>query len=354
MKHTYNILKRLLLGLPGVAVCFFGVACLLASMPALSAEEKLYRTGIKAMPRYFSVSPGGEYLVFDTKKPLGGMRLLDLGTGKIKEIQVERDHLWEMARWSGDGKRLVAISTGTMNGRRYSRYNLDDMKIIVIAPGEWSWRVISPPGDGVKITPFFSPDGTTVYYFKGEARTEGATPAAGYDLYAIDLANGHEEKLTADRFYQVGAGDVSADGRTVYFSKIGGRPLTSETYKSENGFVKGTIIVSLDVLTRELKVAYSFDATRFGEIEGSRFVEIYEPRIDSSGRIYFSGATQRKWSPFVFSLFRGGKSNAPAIRLNDFSNWSRHDIAKRSGNIYVSDTLDGEVIFRRIAVNVNQ
>lgn len=122
--------KSWLFGLPGAAALALGIACLLASPPAMSAEEKLYRTGIKAMPRYFSVSPGGEYLVFDTKKPTGGMRLLDLGTGKIMEIPTEPDRLWDSGRWSSDGKRLVAVSTG----KSKRGYDLEDTKVIVIDP----------------------------------------------------------------------------------------------------------------------------------------------------------------------------------------------------------------------------
>ena len=203
------------------AVLAFCTACLLFSAAAMSAEEKVYRTGIKAFPRYFSVAPGGENLVFDVSKPFGGMRLLNLTTGKIQEIPGEPERVWEMGNWSADGKRLVAVSTGWKN----RQYNRDDMKVILINPRDWSWQVISRTGAKVKITPFFSADGNNVYYFRGEARTEGATPAARFDLYSINLASRQEQRLSDDRFYQVAAGDVSTDGRTVYFSKIGGRPL---------------------------------------------------------------------------------------------------------------------------------
>lgn len=339
----YGFFKPWLHAVPSAAaVLAFCTACLLLSADAMSAEERVYRTGIKAFPRYFSVTSGGENLVFDVSRPFGGMRLLDLITGKIQEIPAEPERVWEMGNWSADGKRLVAVSTGWKN----RQYNRDDMKVILIDPRDWSWQVISPTGEKVKIRPFFSPDGTKVYYFRGEARTEGATAASRFDLYSIDLASRQEEKLTSDRFYQVDAGDVSSDGRMIYFSKIGGRPMRLENQESRDGFIHNTLIVSMDSRTQQMRPTRDFDK--------AKFIEIISPRLDANGRIYFKGITHPKGSPFVFSVFRAGRNNEPPQRLADFSIGGSFDIAKRTGDIFVFDTRDGEVIFRRIAINANQ
>lgn len=319
----------------------FFIGCLFYSAAAMSAEEKVYRTGIKAIPRYFSVAPGGEKLVFDTSKPFGGMRLFDMASGKIQEIPVEPEHVWEMGSWSADGKRLVAVSTGWKN----RQYNRNDMKITLVDPRDWSWQAISPTGQNVKIRPFFSPDGTRVYYFRGEARSTGATAASKYDLYSINLANRKEEKLTDDGFYQVEAGDVSADGRTIYFSKIGGRPMSLEGREDRDGFIYNTLIVTLDLQTREMRPTRDFDK--------ARFIETVRPRLDASGRVYFKGITRPIGGAFVYSIFRRGQDNQLPQRLADFSIGGSFDIARHTGDIFLFDTRDGEIIFRRIAVNAN-
>ena len=294
------------------------------------------------MPRYFSLSPDGEYLVFDTKKPLGGMRLLDLRTGETRDVPAERERLWEMGNVSRDGKRMVAVSTGIKNGK----YNLNDMKIIMVDLRDWSWQEISRAGDGVKITPFFSPDGKKIYYFRGEARKEGATPAAKYDLYVIDLASQIEEELTDGRFYQATAGDLTADNKTVYFARVGGKIAGMAADSDPSMHVRDSGIVAFDIATRQLRPMIHFDSTRY--------VQVYDPKLDDKGHMYFSGITRGEKGRYIFSLFSQDEDMRAERRLADYSNWSRFDIAKRSGDIYVSDTQDGEVIFRRLAINANQ
>lgn len=314
--------------------------CLMNS--ANSAEEEVYRTGVHALPRYFSVAPDGKYLIFDTKKPLRGMRLLNLRTRELGDVPAESERHWEMGNLSRDGKRMVAVSTGMKNGK----YNLSDMKIILVDLKDWSWQEVSRTGDGVKITPFFSPDGKKVYYFKGEARTEGATPAAKYDLYVIDISAQKEEKLTDARFYQVTAGDVSPDSRTVLFGRIGGAVHGAAANSIAGPHGRDSGIMAFDMHTKRLQPTSYLDDVQL--------VAIDDPRLDRRGRMYFGGITQAERGRYIFSLFRYDEGVKTAQRLTDFSNWSRFDIAKQSGDIYVSDTRDGEIVFRRLAINANQ
>ena len=340
MRTNQTIFERTLHIVEMVLVIF--VSCLSTTNSALSAEERFYKTGIHALPQYFSVSPSGEYLVFDTKQPLGGMRLLNLRTGVVGNVPAENERMWGMGNLSLDGKRMVAVSTGM----RYGKVHLDDMKLIIVDLRDWSWQEISRAGDGVKITPFFSPDGEEVYYFKGVARTEGATPAAKYDLYVIHLATRKEERLTDSRFYQATVGDVSSGNKTVFFGRVGGEILGVEVDNSSDLRVRDSGIVAVDIRTKQVRLATQFDL--------ARFVEIYSPKLDGIGRMYFAGITQAPKSPFVFSVFRYDDKSKTPQRLADFSNWSSFDIAKRSGDIYVSDTRDGEVVFRRLAISANQ
>jgi len=193
---------------------------ILAAMPGhvQGVEDRVIRTGLKTECRNFSVSPDGGQLIFDTASLLLGLRLIDLKTGAIRVLPSEPGRNWEMARWDGEGKRLVAVSTLV----RDNNYIIRDQRVILIDPRDWSHRVIAS-GEGVKIKPFFSADGKRIYYFKGQARTSGKTIAAGFDLFSVDISTGQEEQQTEEAFYQVSVGDVSKDGRLIYFSAVGGK-----------------------------------------------------------------------------------------------------------------------------------
>jgi len=340
--NGFGFVRRLFFGTMNTTRILLGIMLMtMMATPAIGAEEKVFRTGRPGFPRYFSVSSSGKFLVFGTEKPLGGLYLLNLMTGAIGSVPAEPGRFWEMPSISGDGTQMVAVSTGMVDGK----YNLGDMKIIVVSLKDWSWREVSPGGDGVKIDPFYSQNGDKIYYFKGAIRKDrGATPASKYDLYVINGGGAKDERLTESLFYQVSAGDVSADGSTVYFSRYGGTPMTQQVQRSGDD-TNELGLVALDVRSKELRPTQHYHK--------SKYVFITDPGLDAKGRIYFFG-TPRGKGPFEYSVFRDNGPNGGIQRLANASNSSSFSIAKRSGDIYVSDAQNGEVVFRRLAINANE
>lgn len=313
-------------------------ACLLVSTPAMSAEEKVFRTGLMVEASHFSVSPDGEKLVFNTKLLAHGMRLLDLKTGKITTVPAEPDRRWEMPRWSMDGKYITAVSTVVKN----NMYIVGEMQVIVIDPHDWSHRAITS-GEGVKIFPILSAKGEKVYYFKGKTRTTGRTPASGFDLYFVDLSSGHEEKLTDESFYQAETGDVDDSSGVLLVYGIGTNRF--KNLKDIYGTTAGFHIFSFDTRLKRLS-PLAIDS--MGKISS-----FSHPRIDKLGRLYFKAAMNGN-NGFVFSIFRDGRKGESPIKLTGLPIWGALDIATRTGEMFVSDTLNGELIFRRLAITANQ
>lgn len=307
---------------------------------SLAAEEKVFRTGIQGSPRYFSVSPGGEFLVFDTGKPLHGLHLLNLKTGAVGRVPAEKGRVWEMANIANNGLEMVAVSTGMVDGK----YDMSDMKLIIVSLKDWSWRQVSPSGDGVKITPFYSPDARQIYYFKGAIRKDrGATPASRFDLYVVKT-DGKEERLTERQFYEATAGAVSVDGNTVYFGRYGGVPLDGTAF--EDGYSRSSIL-EMDVASKAIRVITQTQ-------KGSEYVSIRSPELGGDGLLYFF-AVVRGNGPYEYHVVRSSTTSGGWRQsLAKAANGSIFHIAKRSGDIYISDTLNDEVVFRHLAINTNK
>ncbi|MBP9714084.1 MAG: hypothetical protein KBD60_10400 [Sterolibacterium sp.] len=304
-----------------------------------AAEEKVFRTGIQGSPRYFSVSPGGEFLVFDTGKPLHGLHLLNLKTGAVGIVPAEQGRVWEMANIASNGLEMVAVSTGMVDGK----YNMSDMKLIVVSLKDWSWQQVSPSGDGVKITPFYAQDARQIYYFKGAIRKDrGATPASRYDLYVVK-ADGKEERLTERQFYEATAGDVSADGRTVYFGRYGGEPMDGTAFED---WGSRSSILELDVVSKAVRVVLQ-------SRKNSEYVQFSSPELGGDGLLYFFAVVSHGGS-YEYHVVRSSDSGGWRQSIATGTNGSRFHIAKRSGDIYISDVLNGEVVFRQLVINTKR
>lgn len=313
------------------------ILVLLAAVSGLAraAEEKIFRTGLAAECRSFSVSPTGESLVFDTAKLVNGIRLIDLKTGAIRILPSEPGRNWAMARWASDGKHLVAISTLV----RDNNYIIGNQRVILIDSHDWSHRVIAS-GEGVKFLPFFSADRTKVFYFRGKARASGHTIAAGFELFSINLASGQEEKLTDESFYQVSVGDVSEDGGSVHFSARGGKNfkyLWNVTGGSHSN------LFSLDTRTKRL--------TPMTINNPDKIFELSRPQMDNVGGLYLIAGTKGDKGHFVYSLFKVNKAGEPPRRVAGIPIWADFELVRRTGDVYVPDMQQGELVFRGLASN---
>ncbi len=313
------------------------LACVLllhmvASGIAHSDGEKLYRTGLRVECGNFAISPNGESLIFDTRTFGYRLRLIDLKSGENRTLPQEPDRDWRMVRWGNDGRHLVAISTLI----RDSNYIIGDQRVILVDSRDWSHRVVAE-GDGVKISPFFSADGKSIYYFKGKARTSGKTLAAGFDLYSIDLASLKEEKLTDQAFYQVSVGEMTPDGNTVLFSGIGAKNFPG--LKNALGVLRD-LIFAFDTRSKRLTpITDNIPPALLGQTR---------PRLDANGAIYFKSATKGPRPFYDFSVYKMAKSGeSPARVITELASWASFEIDKRSGDIFTPEMQHGELVFRR-------
>lgn len=306
-------------------------------------EEKVFRTELTGKRGDFSVSPDGSRILFSTNRLSDGLRLLDLRSGKIEVIPVEHGWTWGMPQWSADGKRVVAISTAV----RDNRYIVGEQQVILIDPSNWKHSLITV-GQGVRIFPFFSADGKTVYYFKGKKRDEGATLASGFDLYATDITSQREARLTEEGFYQVRLGSVDPTNRELLFIAAGGK-----TNKGADNYV-----ISFNLATHRLKrlsIEQMRDPVKAAlERDGNAIFGFNHLDVDAAGNLYFIAAKLRegggnyRW--FVVKTTPEGQ--APAI-LTELPISMNFDIARGTGEIYVMDKQGDQIVFRRLNVVAN-
>lgn len=302
---------------------------------AIGKGEKVYHTGLSAKSSSFTVSPNGRYLLFNTNHLAHGLRLIDLQSGRITQVPGAPGRFWEMPSWSRDGQQIVAVSTAVREGN----YIIGDMQLILIDPRTWRQRTISR-GEGVKIFPFFSADGKAVYYFKGQKRERGATPASRYDLYVVDLASGSETRLTHEVIYQVDRGDE--DGWSVLFMADGLTRLPSKDPHSTLGWDQAAMYL-YDHRSKQLRL--------LNVDQGSGFFDFSSPVRDRAGNLYFKSAKDRPGGGrFLWFLYRSDPQGQHPVKLAALEIDSDIAIAWATGEIYVSGTADGKVLFRRLAV----
>jgi hypothetical protein len=309
------------------------LSCHLASLgiAATSAEEKVFRTELTGKSGELAVSPDGGRLLFKTNNPEHGLRLLDLHTGKIIPIPMESGRIWEMPNWSHDGKQIVAISTAV----RDNRYDYDDMQLILLDPTTWRYRTIAL-GDGVKIFPFFSPDGKSVYFFKGAKREGGKTPASRYDLHRIELATGQGQQLTHEEFYQVGRGDDN--GKTVLFNATPRARSVQDAFSSNSDMV----LFQYDESTS------SINRLSIGGSGGIFFFT--RPKRDRAGNLYFIAARSRPGGGnYLWFLVRAQSDGANPTLFVELPISMNFDIARKTGEIFVMDLQGAEIVFRRLS-----
>jgi hypothetical protein len=301
-------------------------------MGQIGGESKVIHTGLSGKGSKFAVSPDGARLVFNTGNWTDGLRQLDLRTGKIDAVAMEPGRIWEMPSWSQDGKQVVAVSTAI----RDNRYVVGEMQVILLDPTTWKHRTVTA-GDGVKVFPFFSGDGKSVYYFKGTKRESGKTPASRYDLYAVSLGDGQEQRLTQEEFYEVDRGDD--DGKAILFDAIPRVNSIPEAYRSK----------SRPGLYRYDRSAGKLAPMAIDQSSGVFYFTC--PERDNKGSVFFVAAKLRPGGGnYQWFLFRATSAGTSPVALTELPIDANFDLARRTGEIFVMGKQGEEIVFRRLPV----
>ena len=207
----------------------------------------------------------------------------------------------------------------------------------MLDPATWKQRTISV-GDGVKIFPFFSADGKSVYFFKGAKRDSGKTPASRYDLYSIALATDDETRLTHEEFYQARRGDD--DGDSLIFSAT---PNYKRSLKDAFG------VETRNALFRYRKKDDHIVPVRIDQSIG--IFDFYGPSRDKKGHIYFVAAQAKPGGGnYLWFLVRATPDGTSPAALVELPISMGFDIARRTGEIWVMDRLGDELVVRRLGM----
>lgn len=309
--------------------------CFLFSTPSFSslrAEElQVFHTKIYSITSFarIAVVPDGSEVILEIAPLTNGLKVMNISTKEISPIPVEEGRVYLFASWSPDGKRLVVISSK----RQGDLHNIDDMQICVLESGTWKSTTLTK-GVGYRITPFFSVDGKTIYYFKGKRRNKGMTPASHYDLYAIDLGGGEERRLTYEEIYQMDSGDD--DGQKVLFQAYGANRFSSKYFSKQ--FNRDIDQAGLYLYVKENAAIVPL------QIDQSNGVfNFYHPRRDRMGNIYFitntlssGGGGYARW------LGRVSSSEKRVELLKELSVASSFDIARNVGVVFSIENKKGE------------
>lgn len=303
----------------------------------MNREETIIRTGMKGKAGRsidWDVSPDGAKILFNTGHMADGLLLLDVQKQQVSKIPSESGRFWEMAAWSHDGTQVVAISTAI----RDNRYQIGEQEVILTDPRTWKHRTLTV-SKGVNIFPFFSADGRTIYYFKGEKRDSGATPASRFDLYAYDLATDKETRLTHEQIYQVGRGHD--DGQAIMFSAYGIQRMPSINPNSRRQQKQQGIYV-FDKTSRQLR--------HFEVDQMDGFFNLYFGGKDAAQNIYFKAA---KLPPgggrYVWFIYRCNPEGRACTMLTDSQIGSDVNVAAKTNDVFASAVQNDEIVFRRLA-----
>ncbi|WP_319244460.1 hypothetical protein [uncultured Propionivibrio sp.] len=325
LSKTHERRQRLL-----VLFCLvFSITC----VSELALSETRYPTGLQAERGRLAASPDGKRVVFTTNRLAHGMRLLDTESGVVTQIPTQPGRNIGFPSWSPDGKALVAISADTHTGY----YNLDDMRIVLLDTRTWQERILLS-GDGVKFDPFFSADGKTIYYFKGQRRKEGKTAASRFDLFAIDIESGSERQLTHEEYYGISAGDDA--GRNIVFKGEAGKSLPKE--RDASGLLgRWPTLLKFDKATSAITSI---------RIDGnSGLFEFSTPKRDRFGNLYFIAAkTRRGGGDFLWYLARSTPDGSVSEILTELPISMRFGIARNTDAIFVMDRDGTEIILRKL------
>jgi Tol biopolymer transport system component len=236
----------------------------------------------------FAVSPDGNRIIFNKKKDNPNLLLRTLEDGTTTIIAAPSNRTWHMARWSPAGDQVVVTSAASPN----RIYDMNDMQIAIVNITSGASQTLTA-GPGVRIFPFYSPDGKSIFYFKGRVRKSGMTPAAGYDLYKIDIAGGNEQRLTNQEFYQASGGDSLPGTDVVVFVGVGGKDYHALEREKRWGATSEEL--------NSLYLYHSNEARLERIVTG--MIATSRPKFSKEGDVYFVGA-ENKRGKYHFGIFK--------------------------------------------------
>jgi Tol biopolymer transport system component len=135
-----------------------------------------------------------------------------------------------MGSYSSDGKYIVFSIFPR------DRSQTDKMQLAIMTSDGNKIRKITST-NGPKIYPSFSYTGDKVIFAKGEMRKSGHTPAAGFDIYEVDIKTGEETRLTWFKVFSISPPKEFPDGKTIIFGAYGFPGMSPEIEDTENVFM---------------------------------------------------------------------------------------------------------------------
>lgn len=169
-----------------------------------------------------SFSHDGKKILFDRardKRP-ARIHVYDLETGELGLYRQPEEEEWTMARYSYDGRHIVFVITPFTPTPKVKR-DLANMQVAMMDPDGKNLKFITKE-PGVKIYPSFSHSGKKILFGRAEIiREKARTPAAGYDLYEVDVVTSVETRLTRFRFYQMSPPSYLPDDQSLLFEAYG-------------------------------------------------------------------------------------------------------------------------------------
>ncbi len=148
-----------------------------------------------------SFSHDGKKVMFDRCRKEGcQIQVYNMETGELSAYQSPANERWTMAKQSYDGRKIVFAVMPI----RDEHLELADMQIAVMDPDGKNLKKMTT-GPGAKLYPTFSHSGKKVLYARAAyMRKKGATPAAQFDAWEVDLATGTQTQLTYFRYFFMG------------------------------------------------------------------------------------------------------------------------------------------------------
>jgi Tol biopolymer transport system component len=169
--------------------------------------------------KHLSFSHDGKKILFARKNDATPSRIhvYDLETGELSVYQQPDSELWTQARYSNDGKKIVFVIIPKID----KSLDLANMQIAIMDPdGKNVKKITSSPG--TRIYPSFSHSGKKIIFARAsDLRESGKTPAAGYDVYELDIKTGEEIRLTHFRFFEMSPPYYFPDDKAFVFSAYG-------------------------------------------------------------------------------------------------------------------------------------
>lgn len=193
------------------SVMFLSVAVVLLSTEGCTKMKK------GDYIKNISFSPDGKKLIFDRKKDTKTylIHVYDLETGDLVAYKPSNEKLvWHMPRYSFNGQRIVF----TLNKPAEKPDDFKRVQLAVMDVDGRNFQTITN-SEGFKIYPSFSHSGKKVIFARADQmRKEGKTPAAGYDVYEVDITTQKEKRLTHFRFFEMSPPYYFPDDKAFIFA----------------------------------------------------------------------------------------------------------------------------------------